>query len=658
MSSRALKRLNKNKLEDELAKFQKSNVTVDESDFEEEKTTVVKSKTQNAFSMFNDSDEDSDNLDELEEKSQPEDVSDFKFKSNNANYPVNAKKSFKNQNHVDDLDDDELDKILADARKRDNSEKIQFEQESNVSSESEYEDEDVLTDPFPIITPGGKLLTVKKYKKWCHLLKVDPTNLNPDKEYQNLFGKLSSAAIDEADSTTSTFVSPEILKEIKKLSKRVRGWSGRDRRSVPGTSRKLKLTKIRDDWIPISKKPLSMDEMTQEQSLALFGTKYKNDWKDVINDDLSRDYKSGIKYYQVNPGPSYSVEASTEFFMSVVVQPDHESLIRLLQKAPYHIETILQVANIIQRQGDVSNSNGLIERALFIVDWSFSNSFELGDAMSRLPFEFYYNRQVCLSMLRYMTILSQKSTFYTVFNYCKLLLSFDPADDSYGVRYFIDYYAFIAGEYEWLIDFYNSPLCQTYSEWCTPTLCYTVSLCYFKLGKKDLAIKYLKDAYLSNPHVAHDIMEKLGEVQYPWLWGKVSPTVQIITSIYAARIDVLLEEPSVKKFIKKELATIIETVGKPNLTSCYFYNLKNIPANLLRHVYLSNISSAMAHIPESFWKENDVYEFDVLPPKIGTTVYNYINSDKIADGMIQQTMQVEDLQALQDLLQQTVIENR
>lgn len=682
MSSRALRKLGgKSSLEEELAKYQKKTenstenndekTSDDESD-ESDAVPLMRNSTANAFAFLQRTNDDESDESDEEEQDDNDNIIIDKGNENNQKRHVQfpSTKTIKPKNKktiktVDDLDDEELDKILAQVKLDDKLTKqidndIDNEVKSDVESfvdsiEQDLANEETLP-PWPVYTLGGKLLTPKKFHRCSKLLEFDPRDLNPDREYENLFGKLSSAAIDDADSTSSSSISPEMLSQIKKLAKRVRGWSGRDHRSIPGTTRKLRLTKIKDDWLPIPKKPLSMDEMTKDDLLNLYTTKFKDDWKDILIGDIEKDYKYGIKYYKENQGPTFSIAATTEFFMSVVVQPDHESLIRLLQKYPYSIETILQVACILQRQGDNSNTNGLIERALFVLDWSLPNTFELGNGKSRLPFEYFLNRQIYLTIFRYISVLTQKSIFFTALTYCKLLLSFDPMDDPYGVRYLIDFYAFLSDEYQYLIDFVESPLCQCYEEWLTPSLLYTVSLCYYKLGKVELAKESIKKAYLRHPYTGHQILEKLDEFSYPWLLKDVNDTVKLISALYTVRINTLIEEDSLKTFVKNELIKVIETIGKPNLGAYYWNNLETIPSNIIRNVVLSNESSVMAKLPETFWSDNDVYEFDVLPPKIGTTIYNYVDDNQISAGVMQNSMQTEEIRQLQDLLQQNVVE--
>ncbi|TID14787.1 hypothetical protein CANINC_004458 [Pichia inconspicua] len=672
MSSRALKKLKNTSLEDELAYYSKNvNLNEEEESESEEDTAIPHTiKPKNAFSFLEGDSEDDSHDSEEESVDMESQQKHFKGPVSKTNKKVNKKAKNKNKkpqsSTVDDISEDELDKLLAEMELEDKLKSQQNLVEESLEVESDSSDYDTADDDendhvppsWPVYTSGGRILTPRKLSRCNNLLEFDVRDLNPDREYENLFGKLSAAAIDDADSTSSTAISPEMLSQIKKLAKRTRGWSGRDHRSIPGTTRKLKLTKIRDDWLPIPKKPLTLEEMSKEEVLNLYTSKFKNDWKEILLEDLNKEYKYGVRMYKCSPGPMFSAAAVTEFFMSVVVQPDHESLIRLLQKSPYSIETILQVANILQRQGDNSNTNGLIERALFVFDWSLPNNLELGNGNIRLPFEYFFNRQIYLTIWRYITVLTQKSILFTAFTYCKLLFSFEPRDDPYGVRYFIDHYAFLSEEYQYLIDLVDSPLCNCYEEWLTAPLLYTTALCYYKVGRTDESILALQNAYRKHPFTAHMILDKLGDDTHPWLLSDVNDTVKLMTALYTVRIEALTEEPEIRTFLIKELATIIETVGKPNLEGYYWNNLEEIPENIIRHAILSNESSVMSKIPESFWEENDVYEFDILPPKIGTTIYNYIDDNQISAGIMQNSMQAEEIRQLEDLLQQQVIENR
>lgn len=488
MSSRTIRKLENKNIEDELAEIN-SRLLEKSKGQKNGKKKVKQRVARNNFAAFLDEEEeeqeeegvDSDNeksinkisdntkSNESEERSAEDgkdtEEEDEKFvdakeriKSHKKKNKRKKKKTSKAKT-IDQIDEDELEKLLS---------QVELEDvKSGRRQKKEDESEKNILEPSCVLTLDCRLFTAAMFRRCRRFVSPDKRYMDPDREYQGLFGKLSNAAIKDADSTASSFVTPEVLKQIKRMSRRVRGWGGSDHRSVPGRTRKLTLTKIRDDWIPTNRKPLVMEEMKEGELKALIRSKHPDDWDDAVDSQIRADADAGIKYFRMTEGPLYSRALTTEFFISIAIEPDHESVIQLLQKAPYHLESILQVASILQRQGDRSNTNGLIERALFIFDWSLKNTFDIGSGCCRLPFEFYLNRQIYLSVFRYITVLTRKSTLYTAFNYCKLLFSFDPANDPYGVRYFIDYYAFVSDEFQYIIDLFNSPLIQCYEEWIT-----------------------------------------------------------------------------------------------------------------------------------------------------------------------------------------------
>ena len=84
-----------------------------------------------------------------------------------------------------------------------------------------------------------------------------------------------------------------------------------------------------------------------------------------------------MKYFQFSKINNIKERvANTRFYASVVMSPDPESLMQQLQQYPYHVETLLQVAMVLLRQGDnKSTSNALVERALLhLTDHSIRGS--------------------------------------------------------------------------------------------------------------------------------------------------------------------------------------------------------------------------------------------------------------------------------------------
>jgi len=622
MSSRALRRLEKQREQEKLA-------LQNEVEYEEEETRQPVKKAQNLFAlMANDDEGDEDEEEEETITVQSSDVKESitEAEDEEANevtirLPTKSQKKNKKkkktkkkadtkepEEQVKDDEDDELDKILKEIRLKENrivdTTEIDAEEENAIDDEITH---DVLDSSFRYFTP------LKQYRS-APLLKIDPRDLDPDNEFKKLFGNLSAEALDDADSTTSTSVPPEILQQIKRLSKVVRGWGGRDRRSIPGTTRKLILTKIRDDWIPTPNREISMEELSVKEVIDDKAAETE-DWVDVIRDDVVKLTKYGIRSYKFSRGPGSKI-SNSQFYASVVVTPNHENLMQLLPRFPYHVETILQVALILIRQGDKSNSNGLVERALFAFDRGFKQNFDLSNGLTRLPFNYYLNRQFYLAVFRYIEVLTKKGTLFTAFTYAKLLLALAPADDPYGVRYFIDFYAIVAGEYKYLTEIVESPLVKTYAKWYTPGLAYSTVLAFLNLRNERKAKEYLKKAFIKHPFTGYKLLEAIGLASdipvNDYSVFEVGQETEVSTEAYLLRAPIIWKEANHRKFLHDTLLELINAKIK-------FQPIKDgvIPINFLRFAILSGEGKVMAKIPSEVWEQNEIYEYDVLPPKTG-----------------------------------------
>ncbi|ODV63878.1 Rqc1p, partial [Ascoidea rubescens DSM 1968] len=496
--------------------------------------------------------------------------------------------------------------------------------QSQSQSQSQGENNDIHNDYdkdnsfVQLIDPHYMYFNISKLNQSIPLLQFDIKDLDPDREFQQLFGKLSLEAIEDAESTTSTFIRPEELKLIKRLQHLTKGWGGKDRRSIPGTSRKLALTRIRDDWLPTVKKEISMIEFRKNDILNLVNfneSDLQNDSLYEINNKIISQLNLGVKYFKFDKTIATKL-VDANFFYSVMVRPDQESLISLLYQNPYHVQTILQVSSILSRNGQKNESSSLIERALFVFDRGLKQNFELGKALSRLPFNFFLNRQFYLTLFRHIVSLAQKGTFYTALTFCKLLLSLSPDEDPYGVRYFIDFYAIMAGEYKYLVDFANNGISTTYERWYTPGIAFSLSLAHLFLDNKTEAEKTLKFAFKKYPYTAYQLLDRIGKISdIPIKNSKIStitPEIEIATETYLTRAGLLWNEPGHIDFLAKNLTTYFH-----NLASSVeiYQNLNNeIPRNLIRHAILSAESSVMGRLPREIWEMEDIYDFDVLPP--------------------------------------------
>lgn len=654
MSSRALRRLERQKLENELSiSPEPERNGNDESDFDD--SPISKPKA-NAFALLNDGDnetddeENSDNDNEEDEsteqtRSTPKQPNEPPKNKNNKKKQQQKKATTnkkKQQNKiVDEYGDDEFDKILEQMRiKDDQTTTVSVTNQKTLINVYDFEEElDEITTPTPDFDSNFKAFTTNRLKKSLSLLSIKSVgSLDQDNEYKNLFGNLSMNTIEDANSTTSMGMSPEMLQQFKRLAKLTRGWGGKDRRGIPGTTRKLIFSKIKDDWLPTTLKPLNMEEIKPDDYVKFLD--YKEDTADLeeLQLKINKEVNLGVKYFQFSKINNIKERvANTRFYASVVMSPDPESLMQQLQQYPYHVETLLQVAMVLLRQGDnKSTSNALVERALFAFDRSLHKGFhellyQASNGLARLPYERFMNRQFYLCLFRYITALGERSTFYTALAYCKLLLSLSPAEDPLGVRYFIDFYALMSEEWKYMVQFAESPLVTTYTRWYTPGIAFSTVLAHLKLNQEEKARGALKKAFEAHPYTAYKLYKQIGlsnDLSLSEGSFKIDTEVEIATETYLVRCTIMWNDQSHRQFLHDELEKLFSDWKLQNSNNGVFSSIlgsfgfkdnkkesNNAPFNLLRFAILSGENKIMAKLPQQLWSRNDIFEYDILPPK-------------------------------------------
>lgn len=654
MSSRALRRLERQKLENELSiSPEPERNGNDESDFDD--SPISKPKA-NAFALLNDGDNETDD-EENSDNDNKEDESTEQTRSTpkQPNEPPKNKNNKKKQQQkkattikkkqqnkiVDEYGDDEFDKILEQMKiKDDQTTTLSVTNQKTLINVYDFEEElDEITTPTPDFDSNFKAFTTNRLKQSLSLLSIKSVgSLDQDNEYKNLFGNLSMNTIEDANSTTSMGMSPEMLQQFKRLAKLTRGWGGKDRRGIPGTTRKLIFSKIKDDWLPTTLKPLNMEEIKPDDYVKFLD--YKEDTADLeeLQLKINKEVNLGVKYFQFSKINNIKERvANTRFYASVVMSPDPESLMQQLQQYPYHVETLLQVAMVLLRQGDnKSTSNALVERALFAFDRSLHKGFhellyQASNGLARLPYERFMNRQFYLCLFRYITALGERSTFYTALAYCKLLLSLSPAEDPLGVRYFIDFYALMSEEWKYMVQFAESPLVTTYTRWYTPGIAFSTVLAHLKLNQEEKARGALKKAFEAHPYTAYKLYKQIGlsnDLSLSEGSFKIDTEVEIATETYLVRCTIMWNDQSHRQFLHDELEKLFSDWKLQNSNNGVFSSIlgsfgfkdnkkesNNAPFNLLRFAILSGENKIMAKLPQQLWSRNDIFEYDILPPK-------------------------------------------
>ena len=694
MSSRALRRLQN---DDDLLESILSSAVKTSS-----KAAVQKKATHsgaNIFALMNEDDEDSNEKSRSDhgsedyeaevEEVKPKVIIQTKYqKLKNKKKKQKAKKKLVEEDEVDsdedDGNDEEFDKVIQQFQK-----KNAFEHGYTVTvtdDEDDFVDED-MDDEFLTASDNDENIkqkgsgikmgniyldtafsnfSIASLKRHSWAFNTDSKKLDPHTEFKLLFDDISAESLEDIDSMSSTSISVQQLKQIQRMKRLVKNWGGRDHRSVPngpgGSTRRLQFTKVREDWPPTQRAELSLKLLNHDDLLDWQLWQRPTEWKDIILDDLKK-WERNVNFFKFEAlNSEVNKKASAEFYFSVVLHPDHEALISIISsKYPYHVPGLLQIALVMVRQGDRSNTNGLIQRALFVFDRVLRNGIDFDAVSLQLPYIYFYNRQFYLAILRYIQMLSQRGAIATASEWCKSLWSLSPSEDPLGCRYFIDYYLLLNNDYQYLIKLSYSPLMVCYKQWYTLGLSLGIVLSYLHIDEKQKAAIELRRVFKYHARsLALIYTEKLlGDATIViGLELDSYPAKLIETKAYLTRFSVLWKNGEYLSFLLNELTQLFGDYKNKKLTIendeisfikniVHPFYIKDIPVNLLRFVLLSDESSVIASIPEHIWSDNEIYEFDILPP-VPTSRESADIIEKITSFINESDMMTTRMEMMQD----------
>ncbi|KAF8173869.1 transcriptional repressor TCF25-domain-containing protein [Mycena galopus ATCC 62051] len=245
------------------------------------------------------------------------------------------------------------------------------------------------------------------------LLSVSLANLDSEAEMRKFFG----ARVVQANKT---------------------GTSGSARRQ---TAQRSNLTRPPAVWFQTApREGLSLRALSNEE----LGTKLAHHAWDRARDE---------KWWTVEYSKKY--KSVTLAFMTIVYSGDPNGFYGLLQKFPWHGDTLLQLAEVFRHREEYAQAVEYVDRALFSYERAFFGSFNFTTGLNRLDFDHIENRPFFLAIHRQTTDLQRRGCVRTAFEFARLLLSLDPANDPHGALLHLDFLAVKTGMGQWLLDMFD-----------------------------------------------------------------------------------------------------------------------------------------------------------------------------------------------------------
>lgn len=319
------------------------------------------------------------------------------------------------------------------------------------------------------------------------------------------------------------------------------------------------------------------------------------------------------KHYQIVHNSSY--QDTQRQFRQVVESMSADAMIHHLLYNPYHIASLLQVAEIAKHQGDHSVTGDLLERALFAFGRSVHSTFGVSvrEGRARLGFDRPASRELYLTIWRYLQNLEMRGTWRTAFEWSKMLLSFNILSDPYGITHTLDQYALRGRQHDAFIDLCSeAAFGKTWSH--LPNMQISLALAYHRASQPKLARQKLALAMHRYPYILSHLCSTLDISPLPRsLWG-ITPSTdaeKLYTELYVTRAKDLWSTP-------ETTALLVEVADTLDSYSQFWKDAPPAPKLEIsledaRHILLLDIPALIALIPRNF-RNLPTAQYDVLPP--------------------------------------------
>lgn len=373
------------------------------------------------------------------------------------------------------------------------------------------------------------------------------------------------------------------------------------------------------------------------------------------------DYERRRKGY-ARPGEKWwNVEHSVDYkrtqlkFLHCVTMSEPSHLFTLFRSEPWHIDTLLQIGEILKHQEELSQASDFVERALYAFEHALPVAFDLSSGSSRLDFDRIENRPFFLALHRHVLSLSRRGTPRTAFEFARLLFALDPVGDPHGAAFYLDFLSAKAGMGQWLLDVWeiwlkarkdiaDSPLASHGIDIrCLPGWAYTRALILYDMESKkrdtvhEASTAALTDSILTFPEVLPYLVDKAGinlpskarahpslRIETEYKHGDPSGSaLHMLAHLYALRANALWKNEPHSIWLVSTVTKVEDRLG--STTSARDIARKHFAEGpteaMARHASVADLRAISAYrSPKSNLAVT--HAFDPIPPSTSLSAYD------------------------------------
>ncbi|CAL0315433.1 unnamed protein product [Lupinus luteus] len=287
--------------------------------------------------------------------------------------------------------------------------------------------------------------------------------------------------------------------------------------------------------------------------------------------------KNGYNYFKYAHSSSYS-QAQSAFEATKAIN-DLNGIASILMHHPYHLDSLLTMAEYFKVVGEQQMSADAIAKCLYALECAWNPMFTPLQGNCQLKFNHDTNKPIFTALFTHMKNLDRRGCHRSALEVCKLLLSLD-SDDPTGAIFCLDYFALRAEEYVWLEKFSENYQSDN-SIWLFPNFSYSLAICRFYSeretskdacidAKKSSSLDLMKQALMLHPSVIKNLVEKVPLKDHTWTFILKhaffrSDQTRVVSqdhliNIYVERSYLIWRLPDLQKLLSDAAQLVIETL--------------------------------------------------------------------------------------------------
>ncbi|KAF9601620.1 hypothetical protein IFM89_020914 [Coptis chinensis] len=329
--------------------------------------------------------------------------------------------------------------------------------------------------------------------------------------------------------------------------------------------------------------------------------------------------KNGQHFFKYVHTSSYS-QAQRAFEAAKAIH-DLNGIASILVYHPYHIESLITIAEVLKFSGEHQSSADAIAKCLYALECAWHPMFSPMHGSCQLKYSHDTNRPLFSVLFTHMQNMDRRGCHRSALEVCKLLLSLDP-EDPLGAMFCIDYFSLRAEEYSWLERF-SEEYRSDNSLWLFPNFSYSLAICRFYLeresctdstpeeNEKSTSSDLMKQALMLHPLVLKKLVAKAPLKDPAWtkilmhkFFGSAQaggPSLEHLIEIYVERSYILWRLPDLQILLRDTAQLVTETLQRDGSDAkdwaCVRKETFSSERNEYSHLLVSEFSNSVPTMP-------------------------------------------------------------